>query len=218
MNTPTQPSIPIIIQPSERGERALDIYSRLLAERIIFLRGEVTDETANLIVAQMLFLDAEDPERDITLYINSPGGSVTAGMAIYDAMNQIRSDVCTVCIGTAASMGSFLLSSGTKGKRYALPNARIMIHQPSGGAQGKASDIEIQAKEILYFRQLINRILATNTGQSIEKIEMDSERDFFMSAEEAKEYGLIDSIILKTSASLQSPTSPDIDKQQWNGR
>jgi ATP-dependent Clp protease protease subunit len=187
MNTPTQPSIPIIIQPSERGERALDIYSRLLAERIIFLRGEVTDETANLIVAQMLFLDAEDPERDITLYINSPGGSVTAGMAIYDAMNQIRSDVCTVCIGTAASMGSFLLSSGTKGKRYALPNARIMIHQPSGGAQGKASDIEIQAKEILYFRQLINRILATNTGQSIEKIEMDSERDFFMSAEEAKE-------------------------------
>ncbi|WP_026734241.1 ATP-dependent Clp endopeptidase proteolytic subunit ClpP [Fischerella sp. PCC 9605] len=218
MNTPTQPSIPIIIQPSEKGDRALDIYSRLLAERIIFLRGEVTDETANLIVAQMLFLDAEDPERDITLYINSPGGSVTAGMAIYDAMNQIRSDVCTVCIGTAASMGSFLLSSGTKGKRYALPNARIMIHQPSGGAQGKASDIEIQAKEILYFRQLINRILATNTGQSIEKIEMDSERDFFMSAEEAKEYGLIDSIILKTSASLQSATSPDIDKQQWNGR
>ncbi|NWF61291.1 MAG: ATP-dependent Clp endopeptidase proteolytic subunit ClpP [Fischerella sp.] len=218
MNTPTQPSIPIIIQPSERGERALDIYSRLLAERIIFLRGEVTDETANLIVAQMLFLDAEDPERDITLYINSPGGSVTAGMAIYDAMNQIRSDVCTVCIGTAASMGSFLLSSGTKGKRYALPNARIMIHQPSGGAQGKASDIEIQAKEILYFRQLINRILATNTGQSIEKIEMDSERDFFMSAEEAKEYGLIDSIILKTSASLQSATNSDINKQQWNGR
>lgn len=218
MNTPTQPSIPIIIQPSEKGDRALDIYSRLLAERIIFLRGEVTDETANLIVAQMLFIDAEDPERDITLYINSPGGSVTAGMAIYDAMNQIRSDVCTVCIGTAASMGSFLLSSGTKGKRYALPNARIMIHQPSGGAQGKASDIEIQAKEILYFRQLINRILATNTGQSIEKIEMDSERDFFMSAEEAKEYGLIDSIILKTSASLQSATNSDINKQQWNGR
>ncbi len=202
MNSPVPQSIPFVIIPSDKGERALDIYSRLLSERIVFLRGEVTEETANLVVAQMLFLDAEEPEKDITLYINSPGGSVTAGMAIYDAMNQIRSEVCTVCIGTAASMGAFLLSSGTKGKRYALPNARIMIHQPSGGAQGKASDIEIAAKEILYFRTVINRILAANTGQSIEKIEMDSERDFFMSAEEAKAYGLIDSIIQKTPASF----------------
>ncbi|RUR81853.1 ATP-dependent Clp endopeptidase proteolytic subunit ClpP [Chlorogloeopsis fritschii PCC 9212] len=198
MNSPIQPNIPIIIQPSERGERALDIYSRLLAERIVFLRGEVNEETANLVVAQLLFLDAEDSERDISLFINSPGGSITAGMAIYDTMNQIRAQVSTVCVGVAASMGAFLLSSGAKGKRYALPNARIMIHQPSGGAEGKATDIEIAAKEILYFRELINRILAANTGQSIEKIEMDSERDFFMSAEQAKDYGLIDSIILKT--------------------
>ncbi|MEH2268161.1 MAG: ATP-dependent Clp endopeptidase proteolytic subunit ClpP [Nostoc sp.] len=202
MNSQIQLSIPMIIQQSERRERSLDIYSRLLAERIIFLRNEVTDDTANLIVAQMLFLDAEDPEQDITLYINSPGGSVTAGMAIYDAMNQIRSEVCTVCIGIAASMGSFLLAAGTKGKRYALPNARIMIHQPLGDAQGKASDIEIAAKEILYFRQLINKILAANTGKSSEQIQLDSERDFFMSAEEAKAYGLIDNIILKTSASI----------------
>jgi ATP-dependent Clp protease, protease subunit len=198
MTSPVQPNIPIIIQPSERGERALDIYSRLLAERIVFLRGEVNEETANLVVAQLLFLDAEDSERDISLFINSPGGAITAGMAIYDTMNQIRAQVSTVCVGVAASMGAFLLSSGAKGKRYALPNARIMIHQPSGGAEGKATDIEIAAKEILYFRQLINRILAANTGQSIEKIEMDSERDFFMSAEQAKDYGLIDSIILKT--------------------
>ncbi|MDM9382088.1 ATP-dependent Clp endopeptidase proteolytic subunit ClpP [Chlorogloeopsis sp. ULAP01] len=198
MNSPTHSNIPIIIQPSERGERALDIYSRLLAERIVFLRGEVTEETANLIVAQLLFLDAEDAEQDISLFINSPGGAITAGMAIYDTMNQIRAQVSTVCVGVAASMGAFLLSSGVKGKRYALPNARIMIHQPSGGAEGKATDIEIAAKEILYFRELINRILAANTGQSIEKIEMDSERDFFMSAEQAKDYGLIDNIILKT--------------------
>ncbi|MBN3871211.1 ATP-dependent Clp protease proteolytic subunit [Nostoc sp. JL33] len=217
MNDQTQISIPMIIQQSDRGERALDIYSRLLAERIIFLRNEVTDETANLIVAQMLFLDAEDPEQDITLYINSPGGSVTAGMAIYDAINQIRSEVCTVYIGLAASMGSFLLAAGTNGKRYALPNARIMIHQPSGGTQGKASDIEIAAKEMLYFRQLINKILAANTGKSPAQIELDSERDFFMSAEEAKAYGLIDSIIWKTSASIQSANNSNIDKQQWNG-
>jgi ATP-dependent Clp protease protease subunit len=209
MNYSSQISIPIIVQQSEHGERSLDIYSRLLAERIIFLRSEVTDEAANLIVAQMLFLDAEDPERDITLYINSPGGSVSAGMAIYDTINQIRSEVCTVCIGIAASMGAFLLACGTKGKRYALPSARIMIHQPSGGAQGKASDIEIAAKEILYFRKLINRILAANTGKSPEQIELDSERDFFMSAEEAKAYGLVDRIILKT-ANIQSPTNSDI--------
>ena len=197
MNPPTQPSIPFVIQPSAQGDRALDIYSRLLAGRVIFFRAELTDETANLIVAQMLFLDADDSEKDITLYINSPGGSVTAGMAIYDTINQIRTDVSTVCVGIAASMGAFLLSSGTQGKRYALPNARIMIHQPSGGAQGKASDIEIAAKEILYFRERINQILADNTGKSQAQIETDSERDFFMSAEEAKAYGLIDKIVSK---------------------
>ncbi len=218
MKYPTQLSIPMIIQQSEKGERVLDIYSRLLAERIIFLRNEVTDDTANLIVAQMLFLDAEEADRDITLYINSPGGSVTAGMAIYDAMNQIRSQVCTVCIGIAASMGAFLLSAGTKGKRYALPNARIMLHQPSGGTQGKASDIEIAAKEILYFRQLINKILAENTGKSQEQIELDSERDFFMSADEAKAYGLIDNIIMKTSASTPTVNKSEIEPQQFNSR
>ncbi|MEI2583916.1 ATP-dependent Clp endopeptidase proteolytic subunit ClpP [Scytonema sp. PRP1] len=202
MNNP-QLSIPMVIQPSDKGDKAFDIYSRLLAERIVFLKSEVTDETANLIVAQLLFLDADDPERDITLYINSPGGSVTAGMAVYDAMNQIRCDVCTACVGFAASMGAFLLSSGTQGKRYALPNARIMIHQPSGGAQGVASDIEVAAREILRTKETINKILAANTGQPLEKIERDSDRDFFMSAEEAKAYGLIDGVILKTPTSVQ---------------
>ena len=202
MNNP-QVSIPMVIQPSDKGDKAFDIYSRLLAERIVFLKSEVTDETANLIVAQLLFLDADDPERDITLYINSPGGSVTAGMAVYDAMNQIRCDVCTVCVGFAASMGAFLLSSGTHGKRYALPNARIMIHQPSGGAQGVASDIEVAARELLRTKETINRILATNTGQPLEKIQRDSDRDFFMSAEEAKAYGLIDGVILRTPTSVQ---------------
>jgi ATP-dependent Clp protease protease subunit len=202
MNNP-QVSIPMVIQPSGKGDKAFDIYSRLLAERIVFLKSEVTDETANLIVAQLLFLDADDPERDITLYINSPGGSVTAGMAVYDAMNQIRCDVCTVCVGFAASMGAFLLSSGTHGKRYALPNARIMIHQPSGGAQGVASDIEVAAREILRTKETINKILAANTGQPLEKIERDSDRDFFMSAEEAKAYGLIDGVILRTPTSVQ---------------
>ena len=201
MNNP-QLSIPMVIQPSDKGDKAFDIYSRLLAERIVFLKSEVTDETANLIVAQLLFLDADDPERDITLYINSPGGSVTAGMAVYDAMNQIRCDVCTVCVGFAASMGAFLLSSGTHGKRYALPNARIMIHQPSGGAQGVASDIEVAAREILRIKETINKILAANTGQPLEKIERDSDRDFFMSAEEAKAYGLIDGVILRTPTSV----------------
>ena len=201
MNNP-QFSIPMVIQPSDKGDRAFDIYSRLLAERIVFLKSEVTDETANLIVAQLLFLDADDSERDITLYINSPGGSVTAGMAVYDAMNQIRCDVCTVCVGFAASMGAFLLSSGTKGKRYALPNARIMIHQPSGGAQGMASDIEVAAREILRTKETINKILAANTGQPLDKIERDSDRDFFMSAEEAKAYGLIDGVILRTPTSV----------------
>jgi ATP-dependent Clp protease protease subunit len=193
----------MVIQPSDKGDRAFDIYSRLLAERIVFLKSEVTDDTANLIVAQLLFLDADDPERDIFLYINSPGGSVTAGMAIYDTMNQIRSDVCTVCVGIAASMGAFLLSSGTKSKRYALPNARIMIHQPSGGAQGVASDIEVAARELLRTKDTINKILATHTGQPLEKIQRDSDRDFFMSAEEAKAYGLIDGVILKTPTSVQ---------------
>lgn len=206
-------SIPMVIQSSDKGDKAFDIYSRLLAERIVFLKSEVTDETANLIVAQLLFLDADDPERDITLYINSPGGSVTAGMAVYDAMNQIRCDVCTVCVGFAASMGAFLLSSGTQGKRYALPNARIMIHQPSGGAQGVASDIEVAARELLRTKETINRILAANTGQPLEKIQRDSDRDFFMSAEEAKAYGLIDGVILKTPTSVQSSTNSHIDNQ-----
>ncbi|MBW4632919.1 MAG: ATP-dependent Clp endopeptidase proteolytic subunit ClpP [Iphinoe sp. HA4291-MV1] len=217
MKNSSQFSIPIVVQPSEKGDIAFDIYSRLLAERIIFLKSEVTDETANLIVAQLLFLDADDPERDIFLYINSPGGSVTAGMAVYDTMNQIRSDVCTVCVGFAASMGAFLLSSGAKSKRYALPNARIMIHQPSGGAQGVASDIEVTAREILRTKATINRILAENTGQPLEKIESDSDRDFFMSAEEAKAYGLIDGVILKTPTSSQSSTNSHIDKHQLNG-
>ncbi len=192
-------NIPIVIQKSEKGNVNFDIYSRLLAERIIFLKGEMTEEIANLIVAQILFLDAEDPEKDITLYINSSGGSVTAAMAVYDTMNQIRTDVCTVCIGTAAAIGAFLLSSGTKGKRYALPNARITVRQPSGGIEGKASYLEIAAQEILYLKESINRILATNTGKSKEQIERDSERDFFMGAEEAKTYGLVDNIIMKTS-------------------
>ncbi|WP_414583052.1 ATP-dependent Clp endopeptidase proteolytic subunit ClpP [Scytonema sp. PCC 10023] len=216
MNNP-QVSIPMVIQPSEKGDKAFDIYSRLLAERIVFLKSEVTDETANLIVAQLLFLDADDSERDITLYINSPGGSVTAGMAVYDAMNQIRCDVCTVCVGFAASMGAFLLSSGTQGKRYALPNARIMIHQPSGGAQGVASDIEVAARELLRTKETINKILAANTGQPLEKIQRDSDRDFFMSAEEAKAYGLIDGVILRTPTSVQSSTNSHIDKHQLNG-
>ena len=201
MKFPYQASIPIVIQSSEKGERTLDIYSRLLAERIVFLQSEITEETANLIIAQLLFLDAEDPKQDINVYINSSGGSAQAAMAVYDAMNQIRSDVCTVCIGTAASIGAFLLSSGDKGKRFALPNARITLRQPSGGTQGKASDIEVVAKEILYLRESINTILASNTGQSKERIELDSERDFFMSAEQGLAYGLVDSIIMKTQNS-----------------
>ncbi len=210
-------NIPIVIQPSDKGERAFDIYSRLLAERIVFLKNEVNDEIANLIVAQLLFLDAEDPERDVFLYINSPGGSVTAGMAIYDTMNQIRAEVCTVCVGCAASMGAILLSSGAKSKRYALPNARIMIHQPSGGVQGAASDIEVAAREILHTKQTINKILAANTNQSLEQIERDLERDFFMSAEEAKVYGLVDGVILKTPTSVSHSTHSLNDKYQLNG-
>jgi ATP-dependent Clp protease, protease subunit len=187
--------IPTVIEQSGRGERAFDIYSRLLRERIIFLSEAVDSDMANRIVAQMLFLEAEDPEKDIFLYINSPGGSVTAGLGIYDTMNHIRPDVCTICYGLAASMGAFLLSAGAKGKRMSLPHSRIMIHQPSGGAQGQAADIEIQAKEILYLKRQLNESLASHTNQPLERIERDTERDFFMSAHEAMEYGLIDQVI-----------------------
>ncbi len=191
--------IPTVIEQSGRGERAFDIYSRLLRERIIFLGQEVTADSANLIVAQMLFLEAEDPEKDIYLYINSPGGSVTAGLGIFDTMNHIRPQVCTICVGLAASMGAFLLAAGEKNKRMSLPNSRIMIHQPLGGAQGQATDIEIQAKEILYLKQRLNEALARNTGQPLEKIAEDTERDFFMSPHDAMEYGLIDQVIERTS-------------------
>ena len=187
--------IPMVIEQSGRGERSYDIYSRLLKERVIFLVGPVDDYVANVVVAQLLFLEAENPEKDISLYINSPGGVVTAGMAIYDTMRFIKPDVSTICVGQACSMGSFLLAAGTKGKRYILPNSRVMIHQPSGGAQGQATDIAIQAKEILYLRERLNTELAQNTGQTIEKIAQDVERDYFMSAEEAKAYGVVDSVL-----------------------
>ncbi|MGF1536544.1 MAG: ATP-dependent Clp endopeptidase proteolytic subunit ClpP [Elainellaceae cyanobacterium] len=192
--------VPTVVEQSGRGERAFDIYSRLLRERIVFLGSQVTDEVADSIVAQLLFLDAEDPEKDIQLYINSPGGSVTAGMAIYDTMQQVRPDVATICFGLAASMGAFLLAGGAAGKRLSLPSSRIMIHQPLGGAQGQAVDIEIQAKEILYLKQRLNEMLAHHTKQPIEKIEADTERDFFMSAEEAQQYGLIDQVISRLEA------------------
>jgi ATP-dependent Clp protease protease subunit len=187
--------IPMVIEQSGMGERAFDIYSRLLRERIIFLGTAIDDKIADSVVAQLLFLDAEDPEKDVQIYINSPGGSVYAGMAIYDTMQQIRPDVATICYGLAASMGAFLLSSGTPGKRMALPSSRIMIHQPLGGAQGQAVDIEIQAREILYIKQQLNEILAHQTGQSLEKITRDTDRDFFMSSAEAVKYGLIDQVI-----------------------
>ena len=190
--------VPMVVEQSSRGERSFDIFSRLLRERVIFLTGEVEDNMANLIVAQMLFLEAENPDKDIHLYINSPGGSVTAGMAIYDTMQFIKPDVVTYCMGQAASMGAFLLNAGAKGKRYCLENARVMIHQPLGGAQGQATDIEIQAKEILRLKQTLNEIMAQNTGQSVEKISLDTERDFFMSGEEAKKYGLVDEILTKS--------------------
>jgi len=186
--------IPTVIETSGRGERAFDIYSRLLRERIVFLGTAIDSDVANLVVAQLLFLESDDPDKDIYLYINSPGGSVTAGMGIYDTIKQIRPDVSTICVGFAASMGAFLLSAGTKGKRMSLPHSRIMIHQPLGGAQGQATDIEIQAKEILYHKQRLNSLLADHTGQPLERIEEDTERDFFMSADEAKDYGLIDQI------------------------
>ena len=197
MDTPALGMVPIVIEQSGRGERAYDIYSRLLRERIVFLVGPVNDMTANLVVAQMLFLESENPDKDIFLYINSPGGSVSAGLSIFDTMNFIKPDVSTLCMGMAASMGSFLLMAGAKGKRIALPNAKIMIHQPSGGAQGQATDIEITAREIIKTREQLNRLYADRTGQTYEKIANDMERDFYMSPEEAKTYGLIDQVIAK---------------------
>jgi len=187
--------VPMVVEQTAKGERSYDIYSRLLKERVIFLCGQVEDHMANLIVAQMLFLESESPDKDIYLYINSPGGSVTAGMAIYDTMKFIKPNISTVCIGQAASMGAFLLSGGTKGKRYCLPNARVMIHQPLGGFQGQASDIEIHAKEILYIKGKLNRLMAEHTGQSLEKVSGDTDRDNFLSAESAVEYGLVDAIL-----------------------
>jgi ATP-dependent Clp protease protease subunit len=189
--------VPMVIETSGRGERAYDIYSRLLKERVVFMVGEVNDQTANLVIAQLLFLESENPEKDISLYINSPGGSVSAGMAIYDTMQFIKPDVSTLCMGMAASMGAFLLAAGTKGKRFSLPNSRVMIHQPLGGARGQASDIEIQAREILYLRERLNKILSDRTGQTIETIAKDTDRDNFMSGEQAKEYGIIDQVIEK---------------------
>ncbi len=195
--------VPMVVEQSSRGERSFDIFSRLLRERVVFLTGQVEDNMANLIVAQLLFLEAENPEKDIHLYINSPGGVVTAGMAIYDTMNFIKPDVSTICLGQAASMGSFLLSAGTKGKRYALANSRIMIHQPLGGFRGQASDIEIHAKEILSLKVKLNQLLAEHTGQSIEQLEKDTDRDNFMSAEQAKEYGLVDVVLDKRPKELK---------------
>lgn len=198
MNTsfdPLNALVPMVVEQTAKGERSYDIYSRLLKENVIFLVGQVEDHMANLIVAQLLFLEAENPEKDIFLYINSPGGSVTAGMAIYDTMNFIKPDVSTVCVGQAASMGAFLLSGGAKGKRYCLPNARVMIHQPLGGYQGQASDFEIHAKEILSIKAKLNRLMAEHTGQDLEKVSKDTDRDNFLSATEAKEYGLIDQVL-----------------------
>ncbi|MGB3402816.1 MAG: ATP-dependent Clp endopeptidase proteolytic subunit ClpP [Microcoleaceae cyanobacterium] len=202
--------VPMVVEQSGMGERAFDLYSRLLREHIIFLGTAIDDDVANAVSAQMLFLEAENPEKDIQLYINSPGGSVTAGMGIYDTMQQIRPDVVTICYGLAASMGAFLLAAGTAGKRMSLPNSRIMIHQPLGGAQGQAVDIEIQAKEILYHKQTLNQLLANHTGQPIERIEVDTERDFFMAAQEAKEYGLIDQVITKQNFPVPGESVPAV--------
>ncbi len=197
MPSHTSTLVPMVVEQTARGERAFDIYSRLLKERVIFIVGPIEDHMANLVVAQLLFLESENPDKDIHLYINSPGGVITAGLSIYDTMRFIKPDVATMCIGQAASMGAFLLSAGAKGKRYSLPHSRVMIHQPSGGAQGQATDIEIQAREILFLRERLNKLMAEHTGQPVEKIERDVERDYFMSAEAAKTYGLIDQIIDK---------------------
>ncbi|MBE9537364.1 MAG: ATP-dependent Clp endopeptidase proteolytic subunit ClpP [Proteobacteria bacterium] len=196
--------IPMVVEQTSRGERAYDVYSRLLKDRIIFVGTGIDDNVANVVVAQLLFLESEDPEKDIYLYINSPGGSVTAGLAIYDTMQYVRPKVSTVCIGQAASMGALLLTAGEPGKRYALPNSRIMIHQPLGGAQGQATDIDIQAKEILRMREMLNKILAKHTGQSLKRIGSDTDRDFFMSGDQAQEYGLVDSVIEKHVAPEKS--------------
>ncbi|MDT7042614.1 ATP-dependent Clp endopeptidase proteolytic subunit ClpP [Candidatus Nitronereus thalassa] len=191
--------VPMVIETTNRGERAYDIYSRLLKDRIIFLGAPIDDVFSNLIIAQLLFLEAEDPEKDINIYINSPGGSVTAGLGIYDTMQYVKPPITTICLGQAASMGAFLLAGGAKGKRYALPNARVMIHQPMGGFQGQATEIDIHAKEILKIRERLNQVLAQHTGQPLEKIEQDTERDYFLSANEAKEYGLIDEVIVRVA-------------------
>jgi ATP-dependent Clp protease, protease subunit len=197
METQALGMIPMVIEQSGRGERSYDIYSRLLKERVIFLVGPVNDHVANLVVAQLLFLESDNPDKDISFYINSPGGSVSSGMAIFDTMNFVKPDVSTLCTGMAASMGAFLLAAGAKGKRFSLPNSKVMIHQPSGGSQGQATEIEIQAREILKTREQLNRILAERTGQPLERIERDTERDYYMSADECKEYGLIDQVISK---------------------
>ena len=192
--------VPMVVEQTPRGERAFDIYSRLLKERVVFIVGPIDDHVANLVVAQLLFLESENPDKDIHLYINSPGGVITSGLSIYDTMRFIKPDVATMCMGQAASMGAFLLAAGAKGKRYALPNSRVMIHQPSGGTQGQATDIEIQAREILYLRERLNRLLSEHTGQTMERVSRDVERDYFMNAEQAKEYGVIDSIFERRAA------------------
>ena len=189
--------IPMVVDQTSKGERSYDIYSRLLEDRIVFISGEITDEVANSVVAQLIYLEGKNPDKDIAVYINSPGGSVTAGMAIYDTMNYIKCDVSTICVGLAASMGAFLLASGTKGKRFALPNSEIMIHQPLGGAQGQASDIQIRAKQIIKIKQKMNKILSEKTGQPLEKIEQDTDRDYYMEAQGAQEYGIVDKIFVK---------------------
>ena len=210
--------VPMVVEQTNRGERAYDIYSRLLKERIIFLGTAIDDTIANLVTAQLLFLEAEEPDRDIAMYVNSPGGTVTAGLAIYDTIQYIKPDVSTICIGQAASMGALLLTAGAKGKRYALPNSRILIHQPLGGVQGQASDIDIQAREILRMREKLNEILAKHTGQSVKKIEKDTDRDNFMTAEQAKDYGLLDDVIVaRTAPSNGRPgAGDDDDKNQEN--
>lgn len=198
--------VPIVVEQSNRGERAYDIYSRLLKDRIVFIGGPIDDAVANVVIAQLLFLESEDPDKDIHLYINSPGGVVTAGLAIYDTMQYIKPDVSTICLGLAASMGALLLAAGAKGKRFALPYARIMIHQPLGGARGQATDIEIHAREILRLKEIGNEILVRHSGQPFEKIQRDTERDFFMSSEQAKEYGIIDSVVLRNERRKENPT------------
>ncbi|HJR75563.1 MAG TPA: ATP-dependent Clp endopeptidase proteolytic subunit ClpP [Nitrospiraceae bacterium] len=205
--------VPIVIEQTNRGERAYDIYSRLLKDRIIFLGAPIDDIFANLIIAQLLFLEAEDPEKDINLYINSPGGSVTAGLGIYDTMQYVKPPITTICLGQAASMGALLLTAGSKGKRYALPNARVMIHQPMGGFQGQATEIDIHAREILKIRERLNDILAKHTGQALDKIALDTERDYFMSGEEAKKYGLIDEVITRPLKSFKVPGAAEQSKE-----